>query len=168
MKRHLIKLFLTAFALALLAGALAYDAHSQLTKPLQVLEQQNIDLQPGSRMRDAVSALRRKSFFTHPRQGFYLEIWARLSGDAAKIKAGEYRLDPGLSSLEFLQLMVDGKTVLHEVQFVEGLRFDQAMKIVAATRTRPRTRTQPVRVVRTRVRPRVGPSTANINSTWTK
>ncbi len=132
MKRHLIKLFLTALVLALIAGALAYDAYSQLTKPLQVLEQQNIELQSGSRMRDAVSALRRESIFTHPRQGFYLEIWARLSGDAAKIKAGEYRLDPGLSSLQFLQLMVDGKTVLHEVQFVEGLRFDQAMKIVAA------------------------------------
>ncbi len=132
MKRHLIGLFISTLFLGLVALGVIYDARTQLSKPLEIVEQQLIDLKPGSRLRDAVTALRQDGFFSNARQPVYLEIWARLSGEASRIKAGEYKLDPGLSSRDFLVLLVDGKTVLHELQYVEGLSFRQAMKLVAA------------------------------------
>lgn len=132
MKTHLIRLFLTVIFLGLVGIAVLYDAHSQLREPLQIDKHQNIEIKPGSRLRNAVSLMRQRNLFSHPRQAVYLEVWARFSGEAAQIKAGEYSLDPGLSGLDVLALMVGGKTLLHEVQFIEGLNFAQAMKIIAA------------------------------------
>lgn len=131
MKRHLIGLFLTALLLALIAGGVLLDARRELLKPLAISEHQNFELAPGSSLRAALNAARERGLFTHPRQAIYLEAWARANGDAARIKAGEYALDPGLSSLDLLALMVGGKTLLHELRFIEGMRFADAIRIVA-------------------------------------
>jgi UPF0755 protein len=52
-----------------------------------------------------------------------LTWYARLTGDAVRIKAGEYRLQPGKSSLELLQMLVDGNVVMYQLTVVEGWRF---------------------------------------------
>jgi UPF0755 protein len=131
MKRHLIRLLLTALVLAIAAGVIAADARRELLKPLAIAGHQTLELRPGSRMRDAVAILSERGLFTAQRQGLYLEFWARASGQAAMIKAGEYALDPGLSPLDLLSMLVGGKTLLHELRIVEGLRFDQALKLIA-------------------------------------
>lgn len=131
MKRHLIRLFITALLLTFAAGLIALDANRELLKPLAITEHQTLELRPGSRLRDAVAILNERSIFTARRQGLYLEFWARANGQAAAIKAGEYALDPGLSSLDLLAMLVGGRTLLHELRIVEGLRFDQALKLIA-------------------------------------
>ena len=130
MKRHLIRLFLTALLLLGLAGVVALDARRELLKPLAITQHQNIELKPGSRLRDAIVMMQQGALFTASRQGIYLEAWARATGQAAQIKAGEYALDPGLSSLDLLAVLVGGKTLLHELRIVEGLRFEDALKLV--------------------------------------
>ncbi|WP_420466201.1 endolytic transglycosylase MltG [Panacagrimonas sp.] len=130
MIRILKFLLLTMLLTALAAAALVWDGRRQLRAPLAISEHRSFELQPGSRLRDAVLQMRRENLFTHVRQALYLEAWGRISGEAANIKAGEYSLDPGLSSLDLLSLWVGGKTVLHEVRIIEGMRFDQALKIV--------------------------------------
>jgi UPF0755 protein len=131
LKRHLIGLLITALLLALVAGAVLLDARRELLKPLAITQHQTFELSPGSSLRAALTTARAGGLFTHPRQALYLEAWARANGDAARIKAGEYALDPSLSSLDLLALLVGGKTLLHELRFIEGIRFADAIKIVA-------------------------------------
>lgn len=131
MKRHLIRLLATFLLFAFAAGAVVLDARRELLKPLAIAEHQTIELRPGSRLRDAIAILSERGLFTSRRQGPYLEFWARANGKAPLIKAGEYALDPGLSSLDVLALLVGGKTLLHELRIVEGLRFDQAIKVIS-------------------------------------
>ncbi|MGH8518069.1 MAG: endolytic transglycosylase MltG [Panacagrimonas sp.] len=131
MKRHLIGLLVTVLLLFVAAGVIVLDARRELLKPLAIAEHQTLELRPGSRLRDAVAILNERGLFTTQRQGIYLEFWARANKQAASIKAGEYALDPGLSSLDLLAMLVGGKTLLHELRIVEGLRFDQALKLIA-------------------------------------
>lgn len=147
MKRHLLRLFFTVLLLAIAAGLLLMDARRELLSPLAITEHQTLELRPGSRLREAVAVMGERNLFTKSRQGLYLELWARANGQASQIKAGEYALDPGLSSLDVLSLLVGGKTRMHELRIVEGLRFDQAMKLISGhpvllhtlTDTRPET-----------------------------
>ncbi len=128
---RIFRFLMWAVALALLAAAgLVWDGHRQLRMPLAISEHRTFELPPGSRLRDAVLRLRDEGLFTRFRQALYLEAWGRISGDAAQIKAGEYSLDPGLSSLDMLALWVGGKTLLHELRIIEGMRFDQALALV--------------------------------------
>lgn len=131
MKRHLIGLLLTFLLLAVGAAWVVLDARRELMKPLAITEHQTIELRAGSRLRDAIAILSERGLFTARRQAPYLEFWARANGQAALIKAGEYALDPGLSSLDLLAMLVGGKTLLHELRIVEGLRFDQALRLIA-------------------------------------
>lgn len=130
MKQILLGLLFSVLLLAGLTAGLAFDARRALRAPLNITQHQRLELPPGSRLRDAVGRMSALGVFTQKRQALYLEAWARLSGVAARIKAGEYSLDPGLSSLDVLALMVGGKTLLHELRIVEGLRFEQALKLV--------------------------------------
>lgn len=123
MKRHLIGLFLTAFLLIAAGLVLIWDASVLLAQPLSLSQPQEIQVKPGSRLRDAVRSLKSAGAFNRSRQPIYLEVWARASGDAARIKAGEYRFEPGDTASDVLRMMVEGDVVLHELRVVEGQRF---------------------------------------------
>jgi UPF0755 protein len=65
------------------------------------------------------------------------EIWiaaARLSGKAAALKAGEYRLEPGLTPLDVLDVLSSGQVILHGITFIEGSRFTD---MLAQLKTHP-------------------------------
>lgn len=130
MKRHLIGLLLTLLLLAIVSALIVLDARRELLKPLVITEHQTFELAQGSRLREALAAARERGLFTHPRQILYLEAWARANGQAAKIKAGEYALDPGLTSFDLLSLLVGGKTLMHELRIIEGMRFADLLKLV--------------------------------------
>jgi UPF0755 protein len=59
------------------------------------------------------------------RRGLYLQWMAWVSGRAAQLKAGEYRLEPGLKPSSLLDLLVSGKVVQHPFTIVEGWTFGQ-------------------------------------------
>lgn len=152
-------MFATLLVLGALGAGVYADLRHQLRQPLAITEHGRFELRPGSRLRDAIAQMQADGLFTTRRQAWYLEIWGRWSGDAARIKAGEYSLDPGLSSLDLLALLVGGKTVLHELRIVEGLRFDQALQIVLAhpELQRTLTDTRPEAVMRALGRPGLHP-----------
>lgn len=131
MKRVLLSLLSSVLLLALVAGVLLWDGRAQLRAPLKIEAHRTLELAPGIRLRDAIALMRADGLFTHPRQSLYLELWARATDQATRIKAGEYALDPGLSSLGLLAMMVGGKTVLHELRLIEGIGFDQALRLIA-------------------------------------
>lgn len=130
MKWLLVRLLVLTVLVAVGGGLLAVDGYRQLNAPLVLPEAQNVEIANGSRFRDAVAQLKSQHVFSAPRQAVYLEAWARLTGSANLIKAGQYRLEPGVTSLGALALLVGGKAVMHELRIVEGMSFDQAMKLV--------------------------------------
>ena len=64
-----------------------------------------------------------------------LELQARWSGAASRIKAGEYAFESGLTPIGLLDLLVAGKVVQHPFTVVEGWTFRELRRRVAASAT---------------------------------
>ena len=54
-----------------------------------------------------------------------LRLHLRLHPELGRIKAGEYLLEPGLTPVGLLELLVSGRTRMHEITFPEGWTFRQ-------------------------------------------
>jgi UPF0755 protein len=63
---------------------------------------------------------------------FDIDIYARLSGKAAQIKAGEYRLEMGITALELLDKLVAGDVYYQRVRILEGWTLQQALQEIQA------------------------------------
>ena len=60
-----------------------------------------------------------------------LELQARWSGAASRIKAGEYALEPGLTPIGLLDLLVAGTVVQHPFTIVEGWTFSELRRRIS-------------------------------------
>ena len=131
--RTFLRRLLLLLLLALAGGiGLAYDAYVQLNTPLPIAEVTRVELPPGVRLRAALSELSDRGVFANRRQALYLEAYARYGQLASGIKAGEYDIAIGTTPLGVLALWLSGKTVMYEWRLVEGMRFDQALGLLAA------------------------------------
>jgi UPF0755 protein len=128
MKRLLRLLMLLLVFVAALLGAVAYDARQQLAAPLPLQQPQRVDIPAGSRLRDALGVLQERSLLSNSRQAAYLELWARYTGDAGRIRSGEYELRPGVTPRQLLAMWVRGDVVLHELRVIEGTRFADVLQ----------------------------------------
>lgn len=117
---------------ALLVVGLALDVKRELAAPLAITAPVRFEIAPGSSLPKVLADARARGLFGSDRQSRYLGVLARIEGTAAAIKAGEYLLEPGLKPRELLALWVSGKTVLQELQLIEGWRFADAVKRVRA------------------------------------
>ena len=61
-----------------------------------------------------------------------LAIYARITGDATRIHAGEYQLTAGLTPLTLLAKLVRGDVYLHQFTIVEGSRFADVLVALRA------------------------------------
>ncbi len=61
-----------------------------------------------------------------------LQVYARLSGKASQIKAGEYELTAGMNSLDLLGKMVAGDIFYQRIRIVEGWTLLQALQEIQA------------------------------------
>ena len=87
----------------------------------------NYAVAPGTPMKTIADDLYRRGIIDHPR---YLVWLARWQGQADKIKAGEYALEPGITPQEMLEKLVSGKVVQHSLTIVEGWTFRQMLEAV--------------------------------------
>jgi UPF0755 protein len=62
----------------------------------------------------------------------YLEWYGRYTGQATQIRAGEYRLEPGLVPDSLLALLVSGRSITYSLTLVEGWNIRQVRTAVAA------------------------------------
>ncbi|MFZ5467736.1 MAG: endolytic transglycosylase MltG [Pseudomonadota bacterium] len=60
-----------------------------------------------------------------------LRLLARLSGSAGRLRAGEYRVEPGQTPAGLLRQLAEGKVVLHRVTLVPGMTLEQARDVLA-------------------------------------
>ncbi len=121
------KLFaLLLLVVGVVAGAFFYWANEPLieagAKPIE------FTIQAGSGVR---SAMRQVNQAGVPAEPLLLEVLARGSGRANRIKAGSYRLAAGSSPLAFLQMLVRGDTIQESITIIEGWTFAQMRALVS-------------------------------------
>jgi len=76
------------------------------------------EVERGDSLANITRALERRGVVRDARA---MEWWARLRGDASKLRAGEYRLSPAQSPDEILDVIVSGRVATHPVLIPEGL-----------------------------------------------
>lgn len=125
MKRGL----LPSFALLLLAFASGADLYWRWeVRPLPIGSQAlDVEIMPGESLRHVAQQFQAKGVLPH---AWDLVAYARLHEAANGLRAGEYRLEPGLTVAGLLALLRSGKVVMHSLTLVEGWTFAQALAAV--------------------------------------
>ncbi|WP_018952436.1 endolytic transglycosylase MltG [Thioalkalivibrio sulfidiphilus] len=126
-------LFLLVLALVAAAG-LGYDYLRFMDEPLALSETQVYEVPPGASVRRVARDLHEAGWLERPA---YWEFHARVEAESATIRAGEYRLEPGLTPRSLLALFTAGRTVQYSLTIPEGWTFAQMM---AAVRAHPQIR----------------------------
>jgi len=128
MRRLLILILLLGVA----SFAAYQDVQQVLLEPLQLSEKQHVDVGLGKTLSTTLNDFEAANLFATPRAVVYLRLYARAIGKASSLKAGEYELSPGMNSFDLLNLIVSGKTVLHELRLIEGWTFAEALAAIRA------------------------------------
>jgi UPF0755 protein len=87
------------------------------------------EVQPGETLRGIAADLAAQGVLSTP---LYLRLYGRQSDLASRIHAGEFRLDPGLTPRQLLELLVSGRTVQYSLTLLEGWTFSQVRQALAA------------------------------------
>ncbi|WP_233259204.1 endolytic transglycosylase MltG [Rubrivivax albus] len=115
---------------ALLAAAASWWAWRWLDQPLP-LRQPVVELsvEPGTAPRAVAEAWVRAGIDTDPRLLF---AWFRLSGQAARIRAGSYEVEPGVTPRTLLDMLVQGREALLTLRLPEGATLREWRAVLAA------------------------------------
>ena len=127
MKARTLGLFSLFLLLAgmIIGGALWQQYQDFRASPLAVPETGLVlDFRPGSSLRDLAQELVAREVLAHP---YWLRLLGRDTGLAARLQAGEYRIEPGTRPGDLLRQMAAGRVLQHELTLVEGHTFRQMM-----------------------------------------
>lgn len=111
-----------------LGGWLFIDYERALERPLHAGEAPVFyEIAPGASLRQIAQDLSERELLQDPH---YLVFYARWSGVADRIQAGEYAIEPGMNAVQLLENLVAGKAVQHPLTIVEGWTFRELMQAV--------------------------------------
>lgn len=124
------RVFGIVLLLASFAGAWAWMAYQRFVEtPLALPPEGAAFLVPsGATIATVAGELSAAGFVDDP---LYLVWYARWKKLAHRIRAGEFRLEPGMTAPAFLDLLVSGKTISHSLTLIEGWTFKQVRAAVA-------------------------------------
>jgi UPF0755 protein len=127
------RLFIVISALLLLgivcAGSAAIWANRWLESPISALQApMPFEIPRGASVRSVAADLSQRGLLEHPRIWTW---WARLSGRAATVKAGEYELQSEMTPKSLLDLFSSGNVILHSITFIEGSTFADARQVLS-------------------------------------
>ena len=88
-----------------------------------------LEVAAGAPLRHVTTELGERGLLDHP---VLLDLYARLRGDATRIRAGEYQLLRGLTPLSLVEKLVSGQVFQHQVTILEGWRFAELLSAVRA------------------------------------
>ncbi len=116
------RLLVVAVVLALLAGAVAAVAFRHwLAQPLAIGDAPvEIDIPRGQPLGVTAREMAERGWLDHPRM---LIAYARLTGADARVRAGEYRIEPGTTPAGLLRQFASGTVLQHAITIVEGWNF---------------------------------------------
>ena len=97
--------------------------------PINLGEETVFVIAPGSSLNKIAHTMQAKGMIDEPR---YLTMLGRWYGHAAKLKAGEYLLSPGMTPLQVLDKIVAGDVIDYSLTVVEGWTFKQMLAAIRA------------------------------------
>ena len=95
-----------------------------LDQPLALDAPVVVELPQGGNLTHFLDDLHESGLLDHPR---WLRAQARIDGVADKVRAGEYRLEPGITPRLLLEMLVAGRVVVYAVTLVEGMTVAQVL-----------------------------------------
>lgn len=98
-----------------------------INAPLGLDAAYSVDVSTGSTFTRLVNRLADEGVLDNP---FDVRLYARLSGRADDIKAGEYSLTPGMTPRDLLDKLVAGEVIIHQVILPEGWTLRQALAAI--------------------------------------
>jgi len=113
--------------LLIISAAVVADFYFFLQKPLGIDGEEVYYFKPGTSVSALAYDLEKKSIISNR---MYFSVWARLTGSARRLKAGEYLISPEISTLQLFTLLQKGKVRLYSLTLIEGLTFKQMMQRV--------------------------------------
>ena len=121
--------FFIAFLILLFfaVGAIAAFAWLDFTSPSKLAQETNVILPKGSGFSKSVDILTENQVIAHP---LFFKMIAYVRGDAQRIKAGEYNFPAAISPREVLQMLVEGKVVVHKITIPEGLNVREIVALL--------------------------------------
>ncbi|MFV8571284.1 endolytic transglycosylase MltG [Marinobacter sp. SBS5] len=118
------KLIVSVFALGVIAVAAAalwaWQGLETLKKPVALKEPVLFSVEHGTSFNGLAQELARKGLVS---DSLWLRLHGRLNPEHTRIKAGDYEITPGMTPVDIVQSMVEGKVKLWAVQFIEGWTF---------------------------------------------
>ena len=119
--------------LAASGAALAALAWRDLNAPLSIAatEGEWLRVPSGTSFRSVAAELEQRGLLD---KAWLLATYARATGEATRIRAGEYQILPGTTSRTLLAKLVAGDVYLHQITIVEGSRFAE---VLTALRSHP-------------------------------
>ncbi len=128
MIKRLLRLASLVLFFSLTTGLLLYfDYQKFLNTPFNIEQNSVFTIEPGMSFSDLNKKLKLKKITEKNR---YLEILARCSNRANKIKSGEYSLTPGLLPDELLNIFVTGKVIQYSMTLLEGWQTHQMLEAI--------------------------------------
>lgn len=135
MLKHITKLLLKFLILCVLAGGVAaywawHEYNLFVETPLNLPpEGLAFEIPKGASVTSIARRLESRQLISNAR---WLRLHARLHHEGTSIKAGEYKLKPGLTPASLLALFVSGKTADYTITLIEGWNFKQMMTKIEA------------------------------------
>lgn len=121
---------LLSLAILGIAAASAYGAWYALSPVLAPTLPMEFEVPPGSSLRATVRVLEKAGLEVRP---LHFEIYARLTGRAGAIKAGNYEVTTPPSPAELLDKLTRGAVMQAELRIIEGWTFRQLRASLGAS-----------------------------------
>ncbi|SDF68770.1 MULTISPECIES: endolytic transglycosylase MltG [Thalassobaculum] len=129
MGRWLLRLASLLLSAAVIAGFAGVWAWSEFTRPGPLAEETTVVIPRGSGMETIAHRLLEAGVIADPR---ILAIGAKITGQARRLKAGEFAFPAAVSPRGVLDILESGATVVRRVTVAEGLSSLQVVAVVNA------------------------------------
>ena len=130
MKRIAIGAGALLVVLLLITGVLSWRVGAYLNTPLAVPpEGATFEIHPGSAFIRVSNELAATGILSRPN---WFSWYARLTGNAARVRAGEYEIEAGTTPVTLLDKFVAGDVRLYSFTIVEGWSFRELVAALAA------------------------------------
>ncbi|WP_111495864.1 MULTISPECIES: endolytic transglycosylase MltG [Marinobacter] len=127
------RVFLSGLLLLVLvigaAGIWLWQGFKTLEKPVTLAQPVLFEVAPGSSFSGVARQLEQRGLLD---DSLWLRLWGRLHRDRNLVQAGTYEFTGGDTALTMVDKMVSGDTKTWQVQFIEGWRFRDLRKALAA------------------------------------
>ena len=127
-RKLVVLLLIGLFSAALLLGYGAWKFDSALKQPLNLTEEQLLDVPAGATPTGTFNRLESDGVIDG---AFWLRLYWRFNLDGQPLHSGEYRMTPGMTAQGLIGLWQRGEVVQYSLTLVEGWNFRQVRSALA-------------------------------------